>query len=651
MKQDMSKQQFSTSGHRIIASTSLLLVCAVSLCQASGQTAETSRDQDPRVWMRKVRIAAYSLNSENAARIVDQATQDGVYGIEVDNDITGRYESLLDPADKLKALRAVSEAVHRRHNKVFVYIAGLECISANDSAAHTLAKDHPDWLQRKITGQPAIFGTASAFWIKQGEEDAWVSPYAGDWRRLYMNRVAQIAKTGVDGIYVDIPYWMTHFKGWEDSWASFDDGTVAAFKQKTGLDARKDIKVGDFEDPGFQKWVDFRIDTITEFLTEIRNTAIAVNPKIAVIPEIYPGIEADGPRVGPDLYEIYPVMDAVAHEYEFGDGDHTAAMRSPLDWMMYQVGMRSFRAFAEGKPTWMLNYSWDGAPHVNPADAMKTMMSSELMAGANVWDASGHVMSGSNDIAERRTIYAWVGAHEDVFAAKQEQLGEIGVYFSDSTRKRYAEEFVNSYRGALLVLLQAHRQFQIVTPRMLEAFRGKTLVLPNVRVLDQQEVTTIHQFAAVGGRVVIDGASNPVLSDIEHAVRLPEDPAKTYLTAAERDDVDAGQREQMAFLKAMGPGDDDAVQIHAGTNVLAHAMRINRKTYLFFSNFSGIKAGIELTPTVQTGVRVTVSASLETRMHVLPFLGTETVVNGTRAGARVSFTLPALERGMIVWFD
>ena len=49
-----------------------------------------------------------------------------------------------------------------------------------------------------------------------------------------------------DGIYVDIPYWMTHFEGWETSWASFDDYTVAAFKEKTGLDAKKDLKLGDF---------------------------------------------------------------------------------------------------------------------------------------------------------------------------------------------------------------------------------------------------------------------------------------------------------------------------------------------------------------------------------------------------------------------
>ena len=115
----------------------------------------------------------------------------------------------------------------------------------------------------------------------------------------------QIAGTGIDGIYVDIPYWMTHFDGWEDTWASFDDYTVAAFKQQTGLDAKHDLKLGDFSDPAFRKWVTFRIQTFTDFMSEIDRTAKAVNPKIKTIPEIYPGIEEEAVRVGADVYSLY----------------------------------------------------------------------------------------------------------------------------------------------------------------------------------------------------------------------------------------------------------------------------------------------------------------------------------------------------------
>ncbi|MGC2637777.1 MAG: hypothetical protein WA294_11405 [Acidobacteriaceae bacterium] len=158
-----------------------------------------------RAWMRKVRIAAYPLTPTNAQQIVQQAEASGVYGIEVDNDIPGRYESFQNPTVKLEAIHRVAQAAHQAGNKAFVYIAGTECISLNAAGPHTLAKDHPDWLQRKITGEPAIFDAKSAFWIRPGEEDVWVSPYAEPWRTIYMQRVRQIAATGIDGIYVDIP--------------------------------------------------------------------------------------------------------------------------------------------------------------------------------------------------------------------------------------------------------------------------------------------------------------------------------------------------------------------------------------------------------------------------------------------------------------
>src|SRR5262245_48541179 len=98
-------------------------------------------DLSPQDWTHFVRIGAYGLQANNARRIVADATENRVFGIEVDNDIPGRYESFLDPTEKLKAIREVAEEVHRTGNRVFVYIAGTECITANaDSTPHTMAK-------------------------------------------------------------------------------------------------------------------------------------------------------------------------------------------------------------------------------------------------------------------------------------------------------------------------------------------------------------------------------------------------------------------------------------------------------------------------------------------------------------------------------
>jgi len=632
---------------------------AVVFVTASGLYAQSAPPKPPsrqifdgpsRTWLRQVRIAAYPLTISNADAIVRQAEASGVYGIEVDNDIPGRYESLLDPKEKLEAIRLVATAAHRHRNKAFVYIAGLECISKDADGQHTLAKDHPQWLQRKITGQPAIFDAKAAFWIKNGEEDAWVSPYATDWRALYMQRVRQIAATGIDGIYVDIPYWMTHFTGWEDTWASFDDATVAAFRRETGLDARHDLKLGDFQDRNFRKWVDFRVRTITDFLIEIRANATRVNPGISVIPEIYPGIEEEAPRVGADVYQIYPHVDAIAHEYEFGGGDdHTAASRTPFDWLMYQIGLRSFRAFAGDRSTWILNYSWDDAPHIKPRDAMLNLAMSELMAGANLWDAKGHVMSGSNDMAVRTEIFHWVAAHQAVFSGTRIPNGNVGVYFSDTTRNYAPREYIASYRGMLLLLLQSHVQFQIVTPRTLSAFAGTTLVLPDVRVVSDEESAAVHSFQQKGGKLVLTGQPDAKLDGIAAAIRFPASPERGYLERASTHFDTVSPSEQSALLDAIQ--DHPEFEITAPRDVVAHAASIDGTSYIFFANFTGLRAGTQATPSSQSGIRITTPARLGAIMHVLPFMGRESIISGRTTDANIQFRLPPLERGAVVWFS
>ena len=627
------------------------ILCLRALLLSSITALSIADDSSPREWMQHVRIGAYSLSSQNASRIPTEAQASGVLGIEVDNDIPGRYESFLDPTEKLQAIRTVAEAAHKLGNHAFVYIAGTECITANaDSSPHSMAKDHPDWLQRKITGEPAKFTSGAAFWIAKGDEDVWISPYAAAWRATYMQRVRQIAATGIDGIYVDIPYWMTHFEGWDTSWASFDDATVDAFRQKTGLNARHDLRLGDFDDPNFRKWVDFRIETITDFLKEIRSNAIAVNPKIAVIPEIYPGIEQEAARVGADVYEIYPHVDAIAHEYEFGGGeDHTAASRSQFDWFMYQIGMRSFRAFAGNKPTWILNYSWDGQKGVPPADAMKNLAMSELMAGANVWDAPGHQMAGSNDLATRKQIFAWIAEHDDVLNSRRTPIASVGVYFSPKSRDYYPDDFLSAYRGVLLLLLQQHIQFQIVTPRTLTEFHGRTLVLSEVRVLDTAEKTTMSRYLETGGHLLITGTDATGFGTGAGIQRLADRPGKAYLGLAANDLRAAPSSASKALLVQLGGADD--ISIQAPPLTVAHVMDVRGTPHIYIANFDGLVPGKVAVPTPAIGIVICTPLREGSKLHLLPFLGTPVVLTGNQSGDRVAFKLPPVERGAIAWLD
>ncbi|HXZ40280.1 MAG TPA: hypothetical protein VEG68_06025 [Terriglobales bacterium] len=602
-------------------------------------------------WTHYVRIGAYGLKGGDALQIVRSAQASGVFGIEVDNDIPGRYDSFVHPEEKLKAIHDVAEEAHRANNYAFVYIAGTECITAHaDQTPHTLAKDHPDWLQRKITGEPAIFGGGTAFWIRPGDEDVWVSPYAIAWRKIYMDRVRQIAATGIDSIYVDIPYWMTHFEGWEDTWASFDDYTIAAFKRQTGLDAKHDLKLGDFSDPAFRKWVEFRIQTITDFLHEIDQTAKSVNPKIKTIPEIYPGIEEEAVRVGADVYSLYPVVDAIAHEYEFGGGDHMASSRARLDWFRYQVGMHSFRAFAEGKATWILNYSWDGDKKVDAREAMMNLAMSQVMAGANFWDAPGHSMAGSNDLATRKKILDWIAGHEKTFYLPRSPIDPIGVYFSPETRNFFSDEFIASYRGVLILLMQKHLEFQIVTPRTLEGFRGQTLILPDVRVMGDAEKRWMQTFVGQGRRLVITGEDATGLGNQSNVIRFPACPGKAYNMALEKDFERATPDSEQAFLANLQGS--RTVQIKAAAQLATSISRTSDDHInVYFANFAGLRGRSNPIQIPQAEVEISVVSKSDGKGFFLPFLESTQTLQGTRKGGSMTFVLPAINKGAVFWYE
>ena len=631
------------SSSRLASWAALALLLLASTLGANPGPAE----QD---WTHYVRIGAYGLEAGNADEIVRNAQESGVFGIEVDNDIEGRYESFLHPEAKLKAIRALAEKAHAAGNRAFVYIAGTECITANaDKTAHTLAKDHPDWLQRKLTGEPAIFGGGSAFWIAKGDEDVWITPFATEWRKTYMQRVRQIAATGIDGIYVDIPYWMTHFDGWEDTWASFDDYTVAAFRKQTGLDAKKDLKLGDFSNPNFRIWVQFRIQALTDFVQEIDQTAKSVNPAIKTIPEIYPGIEEEAVRVGSDVYSLYRVSDAIAHEYEFGEGDHMASSRTPLDWFSYQVGMHSFRTFAEGKPTWILNYSWDGDKKVDPRQSMMNLAMSEVMAGANFWDAAGHEMAASNDLPTRKIIFSWIKAHEKTFYRPRTPIAPIGVYFSPETRNYYAREFIASYRGILILLMQKHLEFQVVTPRTLADFQGSTLILPDVRLLNESEKAALRKYAGGNKTLLVTGEGATGLGDQANVIRFAKCPGKDYSASLQKDFAGSNPDQEHEFLERLKP--DAAIRVVASPLIATSIARVDGKPHVFFANFAGLRGGANPVQTPQTGVQVTVTGNTKHPGYFLPFLGEAQALEGTAGDGRVTYTLPAIEKGAVFWYE
>ncbi len=311
--------------------------------------------------------------------------------------------------------------------------------------------------------------------------------------------------------------------------------------------------------------------------------------------------------------------------------------------------MHTFRAFAQGKATWILNYSWDGDKNVDPREAMKNLAMSQVMANANFWDAPGHSMAGSNDIATRTEIFRWIEANQEVLYSPRSPIAPVGVYFSPATRNLYADDFLKSYRGTLILLMQKHVEFQIVTPRTLAAFKGKVLVLPDVRMLDGTEQGSLEDYLKSGRTLVITGENAPVqFSGTANISRFPGSPGTEYYQQLEKSFATTLPDSQQKFLAALASGAH--IEISASPEIATSISSVEGSPHIFFANFSGLKPHEVAVPATQRDVIVTVSRKVGAG-HFLPFLGKTQDVQGKPSGDKTVFTLPDISRGAIFWFE
>jgi hypothetical protein len=214
----------------------------------------------------------------------------------------------------------------------------------------------------------------------------------------------------------------------------------------------------------------------------------------------------------------------------------------------------------------------------------------------------------------------------------------------------YAEDFLASYRGILILLMQQHVEFQIVTPRTLADFHGKTLVLPNVRALGDREKSWLQAFAAQGNRLVVTGADATGIASSDNVVRFPECPGKAYNAAQEKDFEHASPESQREFFDSLQGG--RTVQVKAGPQVATSISRTSDgHINVFFANFAGLRGGSNPVQTPQTGVEVGVTSKGERKGFFLPFLGEVQAIPGTRHGDSITYALPPITKGAVFWYE
>jgi hypothetical protein len=198
--------------------------------------------------------------------------------------------------------------------------------------------------------------------------------------------------------------------------------------------------------------------------------------------------------------------------------------------------------------------------------------------------------------------------------------------------------------------MQKHLGFQIVTPRTLQEFKGQTLILPDVRVLNAMEKDWAAKFAAAGNRVVITGVDATDLDKPSNVIRFPQCPGKAYEAALEKDFDHAAPESQPAFFESLRGA--DGIRITASPKVATSISRNPEgRVSVYFANFAGLRGGANPIQEPQAGVRVTVKTVSDIHGTFLPFMGTPQPVASTRSGDSIAFELPAITRGAVFWYE
>jgi hypothetical protein len=201
----------------------------------------------------------------------------------------------------------------------------------------------------------------------------------------------------------------------------------------------------------------------------------------------------------------------------------------------------------------------------------------------------------------------------------------------------------------VLLLLQSHREAQIVTPRTLAKFRGPALVLPDVSEMSSDEKAQLEKFTQRGGRVFVTGADASGLAESSSVIRSSTSPGADHLAQLEKDFAKASQTRELGVLRSLP--DDAVLKIEASPFVVSHTARVDGKLHVFLANFSGIIPHKQVRPSFETSARILAEAGPQATLSFLPFLGTEQALSGERSGDKMVFHLPPFDRGAVVWVN
>ena len=230
---------------------------------------------------------------------------------------------------------------------------------------------------------------------------------------------------------------------------------------------------------------------------------------------------------------------------------------------------------------------------------------SHLIAGANFWDAPGHSMAGSNDLATRKEIFRWIAKHEKAFYAPRKPLQPVGVYFSPKSRDYDAKAILallsrNTRRlapGAPGIPGVDTKNGSIVS-RENDYFPGSECLISGRDQFIAEAFKTKESGSFSWGQVLLYFLTPRIPYDSK--MTRPQHSSKGY-----RPILPTGSkkppRELLDTLDSNNP-----IELDAPPTVAANFAMVEGHPTIFLANFTGLEPGKNALPTPIKDIRVRV---------------------------------------------
>jgi hypothetical protein len=292
-----------------------------------------------------------------------------------------------------------------------------------------------------------------------------------------------VTETGMDGLMVDETEWLP--AEWTICGCKY---CKEKFKEKTGYEIPIPDSTevwGNFQNPQWRSWINFRIESMGDFLVKIKETLDQCGPG-----KLFTGCYCEA--LYPGVAQYYG-MDLEDMQRSFNTSFFESEPSNPWSWKYSTAEAKYYAAFG---PCIYLGYSASYSQQFFSWAFAKTN-------GFGLWIWPEVV---------KQFPYQWEKKWEDLLSS-HELLCNLAILFSSPAKNLMKDSFysIYEYAGWAESLTEAHIPFETIIASGLNRENIKKynrIILPDVTCISDTQMDILKDYVKEGGHLVITGSSS-----------------------------------------------------------------------------------------------------------------------------------------------